>query len=200
MSANLEKKTSEKIIDRQIFYEMMRFDMHEHLREKVFEEISKYSYNIAIKMIKNHNEAQEIAQDVSVNVLRSRETYDPSRSGVTSWIYHITRNVVRDRIAKNGGKRRRVNFSEILDGNKYLESLVAPEEENREDSDLTISEKYIDRENKNEEALYLMHVRGLSQRETAFAQKRKIGTIKSGTDSAKKKIRERVESRKKIAA
>jgi RNA polymerase sigma-70 factor (ECF subfamily) len=57
-------------------------------------------YTLAIRMVKNREEAEEVAQDSFIKVFRSLEKFKGD-SKFSTWIYKVTYNTCLDRIKKN---------------------------------------------------------------------------------------------------
>jgi len=57
-------------------------------------------YTLAIRMLKNREEAEEVAQDAFVKVFKSLQQFKGD-SKFSTWIYRVTYNTCLDRIKKN---------------------------------------------------------------------------------------------------
>lgn len=65
-------------------------------------------FTLALRMVKNRDEAEEVAQDTFVKVYRSLKKFKGD-SKFSTWIYRITYNTCLDRIKKN--KKFNANYS-----------------------------------------------------------------------------------------
>jgi len=57
-------------------------------------------YTLALRMLKNREEAEEVAQDAFIKVYKSLEKFKGD-SKFSTWIYRVTYNTCLDRIKKN---------------------------------------------------------------------------------------------------
>ena len=73
----------------------MRAGDHEALAE-LYRQHAALVYTVAVRMIGDHHEAEEITQRVFVGAWRSRGTIDPDRGSAAAWLIGITRNTVAD--------------------------------------------------------------------------------------------------------
>ncbi|MBN2071464.1 MAG: sigma-70 family RNA polymerase sigma factor [Candidatus Krumholzibacteriota bacterium] len=71
--------------------------------EKAFEELlTKYRnpvYSICFRMVKNHSDAEDLAQDVFIRTFNVLDRYNPSYP-FSSWLYRITSNLCIDFIRR----------------------------------------------------------------------------------------------------
>ncbi len=72
-------------------------------------------YRVAYGVVRNGEEAADIAQDAFVRAYRAIRRFDPSRP-VFPWLYQITRNLALNRIARVRNR----------EGTLEIDSLVAP--------------------------------------------------------------------------
>ncbi len=75
-------------------------------------------HTIALRLLGDHHEAEEVTQRVFVGAWNSRHTADPSRGSSAAWLVGITRNTVADRL----GQRARA----VRDLHAVRDSSAAP--------------------------------------------------------------------------
>lgn len=57
-----------------------------------------HAYALALRIVGNSSDAEEVVQDVFLHVWRQAEKYDPGRATVTGWILMLTRSRAIDRL------------------------------------------------------------------------------------------------------
>ncbi|MDY2587249.1 RNA polymerase sigma factor [Winogradskyella aquimaris] len=77
--------------------------------------VDKYKdlvYTLAIRMLKNREEAEEVAQDTFIKVFKSLENFKGD-SKFSTWIYRVAYNTCLDRIKKNKKHLNNVTIDEF---------------------------------------------------------------------------------------
>lgn len=77
---------------------------------QLYDEFSGPVYSLAVRLLGDQAEAQDLVQEIFLQVWLTAGSYDPSRGTVFSWLVTLTRNRAIDRIRK---RRRR---AELLAG------------------------------------------------------------------------------------
>ena len=103
---------------------------------KLVDDYKNLVYTIALRMLKNTEEAEEVAQDTFVKVFKSLKHFKGD-SKFSTWIYRVTYNTCLDRIKKN--KKELLNTSidavegfDIKDVNNALDTILANEKDKNE--------------------------------------------------------------------
>lgn len=73
--------------------------------ESLYEEHKKLVYNLALQYVQNHEDAQEISQDVFVAIYQSFNNFNHD-SKISTWIYRITINKSLDYMRARKRKKR----------------------------------------------------------------------------------------------
>jgi RNA polymerase sigma-W factor len=85
--------------------------------ERAFEELlNKYKnsvYSICYRMVRNHTDAEDLAQDVFIRTFSVLDRYDPSYP-FSSWLFRITSNLCIDFLRKAKGGM--VSLDQPIDG------------------------------------------------------------------------------------
>lgn len=71
-------------------------------------------FTLALKMVKNREEAEEVSQDTFVKVYNSLNKFKGD-SKFSTWIYKITYNTCLDRLKKNKKKESTISIDEFSD-------------------------------------------------------------------------------------
>lgn len=77
--------------------------------EKIVERYQQMVYTLAFRIIKNHQEAEEIAQDVFLKIYKSLSSFN-QKSKLSTWVYKITFN---SSINKLNSQKRTIETTQI---------------------------------------------------------------------------------------
>lgn len=69
-------------------------------------------FTVALRMVKNREEAEEVAQDTFIKVFKSLGKFKGD-SKLSTWIYRIAYNTCLDRLKKSGRDRNNIAIDEI---------------------------------------------------------------------------------------
>lgn len=72
----------------------------------LYRQYSALVYTIAVRVVGDHYEAEEVTQHVFVGAWRSRHTVDPDRGSAAGWLIGITRNAVADQLDQRSRRAR----------------------------------------------------------------------------------------------
>ena len=165
----LIKKISEKDTD-----SLSRFyDLH-----------SKHLFTLICYILKNEAEAEDVLQEVFLQIWDKADSYDESLGSPLSWIVKITRNKAIDRLRSKNFKKK----SEETDIDRFYnlaDNSVNPEK----DADFKIQKKEIlealsELSENQKDLIEFAYFRGYSQTELAEHFKIPLGTIKTRMRSA----------------
>src|SRR5215208_7186165 len=156
----------------------------------LYDRYSRTVFGVGVKLLGDRSSAEELVQEVFLKVWRSSHTFDSSRGSFSTWLYRVTRNLASDSYRK---RTRRVN--PVSDNDSYIsatrDSSPGPQEI-VEDSWLSwrISRALEELDAPHREVIELAYYQGLSQREISRRTGMALGTVKTRTSSAMKRLRE----------
>ena len=159
--------------------------------DALFDRHKDYVYRVAFFITRNSGDAEEVVQDVFIDVLRALPRYDtagPAR--FETWLYRVTVNRCRSRF-----RRKRLPSADWDDVGEQIER-IANGHPNHQPEHSTIG-----REQKaalwravdalpeaHREVVVLRYQAGLSYEEIAQAMEINVGTVKSRLYNAHKKL------------
>lgn len=154
-------------------------------------------FNLALGYVRNREDAEEITQDVYVELFRSAGSFKGDASG-TTWLYRIAVNKSLD-FLKHQKRRKRFAFLTSLFDAKTGETLHQPTDfshpgitlENKEQATLLF--KAIDTLSEKQKTAYILtKIEGMSNIETAAVMTISVGAVESllqrATDNLKKQL------------
>jgi RNA polymerase sigma-70 factor, ECF subfamily len=164
------------------------------------EQYQKRVYNLAYSLVKNREDAADIAQDAFVKAYRSLEGFKGDASFYT-WIYRITNNLCIDFLRK-AGPAAKVEYSDDLPDDPSAEALAGvgvlssrlgtnPQRSAlRRELAEKMEEALAQLPEKHRSILVLREVEGLSYEELAQALEIPKGTVMSRLFHARTKMQE----------
>ena len=154
---------------------------YEWALSELYDRYSRPVFATGIRSLGDAQLAEELVQDAFTNVWQGASSFDPKRASFATWLYRITRNRAVDL-----ARRRQVRPQAA--GEDRLRVLSGgPEPEASVDGwDVARALSRIPEEHR--EVLTLAYFEGLSQREISQRTGIPLGTIKSRTTAALKRL------------
>ncbi len=156
--------------------------------EILIEEFQKLVYNVAIRMMRNRQDALDASQDTFIKIYSGLKSFR-GQSTLSSWIYRITINCCKDMLRKkknNGLLPDEENFIMSIQ-DESLHSHPEKSLENKE-SRLEIERALMSLEASDRAVIILRDVRGLKYEEISEILELNIGTVKSRINRARIKL------------
>jgi RNA polymerase sigma-70 factor (ECF subfamily) len=155
----------------------------------LYDRYSRTVFGVGMKLLGDRSSAEELVQEVFLKVWRSSYTFDSSRGSFSTWLYRVTRNLASDSYRK---RTRRVDL--VSDKDPFIlatrDSSPGPQEI-VDDSWLSwrMSRALEGLGAAHREVIELAYFQGLSQREISQRTGVPLGTVKTRTSSAMKRLR-----------
>ena len=73
-----------------------------------------YIFNIALKMLNNTNDAEDVTQEILLKIVSKIKSFDPTRAKFRTWLYRITFNHVLN-VKKSPYEQNVTSFNEFFD-------------------------------------------------------------------------------------
>lgn len=146
-------------------------------------------YSIALRTLGSAQDAEEVVQDVLLNLWKKPDVYVPDRGSLGAWLAVTTRNAAVDRYRH---RRRREPAQEPLSIEESpslwetLESEQSPDLELRRGMAALVGRLTTEQR----EAIILTYVYGMSQSEIAQRLDRPLGTVKSHIRQGMERLRQ----------
>jgi RNA polymerase sigma-70 factor (ECF subfamily) len=162
----------------------------------LYDQLSGPLYSLAHRMLGDTGEAQDLTQDIFLQLWRTAASYEPSRGSVFSWAATLTRNRAIDRI------RMRQRRGELLAQAAPELQPSAPGGEADSAGSLWIQEKAAAVRQAlggiapdQQQAIELAFFGGLTQQEIAARLNEPLGTIKARIRRGLLKLKDRLPTR-----
>jgi RNA polymerase sigma-70 factor (ECF subfamily) len=152
------------------------------------ERYMKHAYNIAYGILRNHSDAEDVAQEAFVRVHRSLESFR-GESEFNTWLYRITTNLALDR-SKQLKSRAKYEV-------KQIDSMMvfSQAQQNSDHSDVVMHvERALHELPTLQRAVVLLrHINGLSTKSVSDILQCSEGTVKTHLHRGLKKMRTRLQ-------
>ena len=166
--------------------------------EKLYNQYNVLVYNLALNYLQNIEDAEEITQDVFIQINNSLSNFQ-EKSSLKTWIYRITINKCLDFIKHKNSQKRFFIFGKKSQ-NEFEISNVSNFEhpgillENKEKSKLLF--EIINELGENQKTAFLLSkVDGLSNPEIAEIMKLSVSSIESLVFRAKSTLKEKISNK-----
>jgi RNA polymerase sigma-70 factor (ECF subfamily) len=152
----------------------------------LYEEHVGRAMAIAMRVLRNQPEAEDVVQEAFLEVWRRAEQFDDRRGGVAAWVVTIARSRAIDRLRSTGTTSRAV---EAASGALIPTPEVLPcEQVDRRRDELRVAAALDQLPAEQREAIALAYFEGLSQSEIAAKTGNPLGTVKMRVKLAMAKL------------
>jgi RNA polymerase sigma-70 factor (ECF subfamily) len=155
----------------------------------LYDRYARTVYGVGLKILGNRSLAEDLVQEVFLKVWRSADTFDSSRGSFSTWLYRVTRSCALDLYRKRASRVR-----QAADGAPHIaaarDSSAGPQEVVDESwLSWRVSRALEALDAPHREVIELAYFGGLSQREVSERTGVPLGTVKTRTASAFRRLR-----------
>ncbi len=160
---------------------------------ELYDRFSGMLLGLATKVLGDRSDAEEVLQEVFVQVWKQAERYQRQRSSVSTWLVLITRSRSIDRLRSRKVKLRTATEAQRENPNPHtspegLGNVLMEERRKR------LREELANLPPEQREVLEMAYYRGMTQREVAESTGTPLGTVKTRTLLAMRKLRGALET------
>ncbi len=166
---------------------------HDALAE-FYDQTARPLFSIAVRLLGNPQEAEEVIQDVFVQIWTKAPTFDAAIGQPFHWVVGITRNRCIDRLR---ARQRRARVIVNLDGEQSLAALCesAPPDTSLPETELAaIRAAVASLPQEQQQPIELAFFKGLTHPEIAELLNEPLGTIKARIRRGMGKLRDGLEN------
>jgi RNA polymerase sigma-70 factor (ECF subfamily) len=133
------------------------------------------------------SESEDATQEVFVQIWRTADRYDPTRSKLITWVMLISRRMFIDRL------RRRMVRPNSISLNQDLHDVASADTQNNEikEGSAAIRRRMSELPELQREVIERVYLQGYSLREVAEQRNMPVGTIKSALSRGLGRLREK---------
>lgn len=157
--------------------------------EDIYKQTSGFVYSVALRLLADRDDAQEIAQDVFITIHNKLNTYRFEAS-LKTWIYRITFNLAMNRLKKRAKERNRtVPYEDAVLLPGAEENFKKNNEAAFESDHEKLIQGLLNQLNPDQRAcVILRNINGLSYQEIAVTLKTNINTVRTRLKRAREKL------------
>jgi RNA polymerase sigma-70 factor, ECF subfamily len=187
LAALLPKQNGEAALDASLVRQLLQRDMRAF--EQIYDRHSRLVYGLVYRIVQQAGTAEEVVQDVFLQLWRNAAQYDASRGPFLPWLLTMARHRALDTLRlKSERQRRREDQTEELPG-----VCAAPQFEKQLDEKrraVRVRELMTSLQPQQKRAIELAYFEGLSHTEIAATLKEPLGTVKSWIRNGLMRLRE----------
>ena len=158
----------------------------------LYDESCSLVYGIALRILRNEADAEEITSDVYSQVWRCASTFDSSRGSVNAWLTTVARTRSIDRLRSRARSSRVERLDSVFD---LASSSDTPEQASWLGQQRTkVREALRSLSAEQRQVIELAYFSGMSHSELAIAVGQPLGTVKTRIRLAMTKLRERLQA------
>ena len=157
--------------------------------EELYDRHSRAVYGLVLRILQQASTAEEVVQDVFLQLWRSAGQYDQARGSFIPWLLTLARNRALDQLRlKSERQRRREDQTEELPAVVTMPDIEGSLDEKRRAR--RVRELIGSLNPQQKRAIELAYFEGLSHSEIANALKEPLGTVKSWIRSGLLRLKE----------
>ena len=164
--------------------------------DRLYSMYASLVYGLALRIVQDGAEAEEVAQDVFVYVWQQADRFDATRGNLTSWLVTLTRSRSIDRVRSRGSQERRLEgLAREVEARQASATLEDPLEEAllaESRRRVRLGLETLPREQR--QALEIAYFEGLSHSEIASKLEVPLGTVKTRIRQGMIRLRAALES------
>jgi RNA polymerase sigma-70 factor (ECF subfamily) len=160
----------------------------------LYDRYSQLAFNLAWRVLNERQEAEDVVQEVFLQVWREAASFDMKRGNLSTWIATITRSRAIDKLRSR--KARRIYNAGNEDSGEVVERL--PEVgmgRDYLDNRILVNKAFASLSGEQRTALEMAYYEGMSQSEIAEALREPLGTVKTRIRSGLTRLREVLQPR-----
>jgi RNA polymerase sigma-70 factor (ECF subfamily) len=189
---------SESSIDQQSEIELLRRVGQGDRKsfEDLYDRFSGVLFSTALQILNDHREAEDVVQEVFVQIWDKAKLYDAARGKPLTWAMTLTRNKAIDRLRS---AQRRYRLQDQVEKETKVTNQVALKDSSEEveilEKSRLIRAAVMELSKEQREAIELAFFSGLTQNEIAQELNQPLGTVKARIRRGMLRLKEMIAAR-----
>jgi len=187
LAAVTPKQSDDVSSDTALVEQLLRRDVRAF--EQLYDRHSRIVYGLVLRILQQASTAEEVVQDVFLQLWRNAEQYQPGRGPFVPWLLTLARNRALDNLRlKSERQRRREDQTEELPQIAQVPELERKLDEKRRAE--LVRSLMASLSAPQKKALEMAYFEGLSHSEIAAALQEPLGTVKSWIRNGLSRLKE----------
>lgn len=183
---NMDQKSNREL-DQELIEQVKKGDKTAF--KSIYSRFSQVTYNLALRILKDKEDAEEVVQEIFLQIWNKAYSYDPGRGAVSTWVVNIARSRSIDKLRTVGYRNKNVEINEEkVNSNADLSRTI----EDRDESKNVIRQALDSLPDKQRIAIELVYFGGLTHIEAAEELEEPVGTIKTRIRLGVMKLKDKI--------
>ena len=157
--------------------------------KEIYSRFSQVTYNLALRMLRDKGDAEEVVQEIFLQIWNKAHSYKSERGAVSTWILNIARSRSIDKLRSVGYRNKNIEIDEEkVNSNVDLSRNI----EDRDESKNVIKQALESLPEKQKFAIELVYFEGLTHIEAADKLNEPVGTIKTRIRLGVMKLKDKI--------
>jgi RNA polymerase sigma-70 factor (ECF subfamily) len=153
-------------------------------------------YSTAYKVLNDESEAEDVVQDVFVQIWDKADMYDPLRGRPLTWAVTLTRNKAIDRLRSSQRRfRLKDEFEREVETTSHRPSVDSVDRVYSREKNRIIRSAVLELSSEQREAIEMAFFKGLTQHEIAEELQQPLGTVKARIRRGMMKLKKVIKNR-----
>ena len=190
------KPTQDVSPDAALAHRLVRKDVNAF--EELYDRHARIVYSVVLRILRQVSTAEEVVQEVFLQVWRNSDQYDASRGPLIPWLVTLARNRALDHLRLKSERQRRLEDATEEETGPVPQRAVTPQfeqaldEKRRAERARALISSLPAQQRR---AIELAYFEGLTHSEIAAALKEPLGTVKTWIRSALLKMKEELQAK-----
>jgi RNA polymerase sigma-70 factor (ECF subfamily) len=157
---------------------------------RIYDRYSPILLGLLLRILRSRAEAEDVLQEVFLQVWQRAHSFDAARGRAFTWLVTLARSRAIDRLRSVGSRDRATRASAEDAPPESVAEEWADEAAVRAERAEAVRAALAELPEEQRQVLLLAYLEGMSQSEIAAARKQPLGTVKTRTRSALRKLSE----------
>lgn len=154
--------------------------------DRLYDRYGRLVFGVALRILKNVEEAEDLTQEIFLKVWQNSDAYQTNRGSFSSYLVVMTRSRAIDRIRSRQSQHR---VAQVWQAETELQSSCLLEDLSVQERATLIRSALDDLNDEERQVLEIAYYEGFSQSQIAKHTQLPLGTVKSRSRQALKKLR-----------